>query len=308
MLKLHTYVTFHHKEVRMRSFSSQNEQHSDNTYLIDPESGAEMARLLDLDQLTTEAMGGLLPPGIVFKPGACVLDVACGPGGWVQQLAFAQPHIEVIGIDISQHMIEYAQAYAEVQGLDNTDFCVMDASKPLKFLDHAFNMVNMRFALAFMLPENWPGFLREVVRISKPGAIIRLTESEGFGFTSSPALAQLNTFTLQAMHRIGRTYHPLGYATNITPMLRHFLQRAGCQQIETNSCSIDFSAGTRGHILTLQNITVALQLMKPFLIQIGVTSSEEFERLLYQAEIETYAEDFSGVCYGFSAWAKTPVS
>ena len=32
-----------------------------NSYINDPESGAEMARLLDQDRTVTNAMGGLLP-------------------------------------------------------------------------------------------------------------------------------------------------------------------------------------------------------------------------------------------------------
>ena len=54
-----------------------------NTYILDPESPPEMARLIDLDRVVTKAMGGPLA-GIPDLPSeAKVLDVACGPGGWV---------------------------------------------------------------------------------------------------------------------------------------------------------------------------------------------------------------------------------
>ena len=36
-----------------------------NTYLIDTESGAEMARLLNQDRLLTKGMGGHLAGGVV---------------------------------------------------------------------------------------------------------------------------------------------------------------------------------------------------------------------------------------------------
>lgn len=66
-------------------------------------------------------------------------------------MAFAYPDIEVVGIDISQQMIEYARAQARVQGLDNAYFHVMDATQPLDFPDSSFDLINGR-TLAFLPP------------------------------------------------------------------------------------------------------------------------------------------------------------
>jgi hypothetical protein len=53
-----------------------------NSYINDPESGAEMARLLDQDHTLTKAMGGLLPElGSDIESMQDILDLACGPGG-----------------------------------------------------------------------------------------------------------------------------------------------------------------------------------------------------------------------------------
>ena len=52
-------------------------------HVIDPESAAEMTRLLNKSRLQTRHMGGLLPEqpdATVFQD---VLDIGCGPGGWV---------------------------------------------------------------------------------------------------------------------------------------------------------------------------------------------------------------------------------
>src|ERR1700753_1331797 len=91
----------------------------ENTYVVDAESSAEMARLMRQEQLITEGMGGLFPEGIDLSHADRILDIACGPGGWVIETAFTYPHIEVIGVDISHRMITYAQAQANVQGLTN---------------------------------------------------------------------------------------------------------------------------------------------------------------------------------------------
>ena len=64
----------------------------ENVYFNDPNSGGEMARLLDQDRLITQGMGGLLPErSNDFSGINRVLDVACGPGGWSQEVAFAYP-------------------------------------------------------------------------------------------------------------------------------------------------------------------------------------------------------------------------
>lgn len=60
-------------------------QRNENTYLNDPESGGEMARLLDQDRILTVSMGGLAPELDRVEEFRHVLDIACGPGGWVQE-------------------------------------------------------------------------------------------------------------------------------------------------------------------------------------------------------------------------------
>src|SRR5437660_12153153 len=98
-----------------------------------------MARLLDQDRLITKGMGGLFPERANDFSGLHrILDVACGPGGWVLEVAFAHPEIEVVGFDISQAMIDYANAKARVRGLNNARFLTMDMLKPLEFPDCSF--------------------------------------------------------------------------------------------------------------------------------------------------------------------------
>src|SRR5262249_14959306 len=116
-----------------------------NTYVIDTESGTEMARLIDHDRILTAAMGGLLPPDFEPAPGKTVLDLACGPGGWAQEVAFAYPEMQVLGIDISRKMLGYAQSLTQAKYLDNLQFEIMDVRRlPLPFPDSSFNLITTR--------------------------------------------------------------------------------------------------------------------------------------------------------------------
>lgn len=281
-------------------------QQSENTYIIDAENGTEMARLLDLDRLATACMGGLFPDGYTPQPGAHLLDVACGPGGWVQEVTFQYPNVEVTGIDISNSMILYARAQAEVQHLTNAHFQVMDATKPLLFSDDSFDLVNLRYALGFMLPEYWPLYLSEAMRIARPGALIRLTEAEGFGITNSAAVERLTATCLQVMEKAGLIYHPLGRTVGITYMIRQYLINAGCQNVQARPFYSDYSYGTEMHQLTCQNLLTAIQLIRPNVIKMQIVTEEEFDRLYDQASEEVQRPDFLAVGYALTAWGQVP--
>ena len=92
-----------------------SDEESRGTYFIDAESSAETTRLLSQDRLLTQAMGGVLAERQNLSGVRSVLDLACGPGGWDQDLAREHPDIEVYGFDINNEMIEYATALAKSQ-------------------------------------------------------------------------------------------------------------------------------------------------------------------------------------------------
>src|SRR5438094_299726 len=118
-----------------------------NTQLHYLDSGVEIARLINLDRMTTTAMGGVFAglPETDLPQLHNVLDLGCGPGSWVLDVAFAYPGCEVAGVDICQTMIEYAWARAHTQLLSNASFGVMDITQPLDFSDNTFDLVSARF-------------------------------------------------------------------------------------------------------------------------------------------------------------------
>lgn len=69
-------------------------QERKNSYFIDAENAAEMARLVYQDQLLTRTMGGVLAEQSDLSNIHNVLDIACGPGGWVLDVARANPRME----------------------------------------------------------------------------------------------------------------------------------------------------------------------------------------------------------------------
>ncbi|HCJ35618.1 MAG TPA: class I SAM-dependent methyltransferase, partial [Ktedonobacter sp.] len=198
------------------------------------DSGVELARLVEQEQAFTRALGGLIPEQLdqdaFLAPFRRVLDVACGSGGWVLSLAQAYPHLEVMGFDIDERMIIYATTQAGVGGLDNASFRVMDLNQPLDYPDNYFDLVSARF-MTVIPTEVWPSAERELVRITRPGGIIRHTEAEHYSVTNSPAFETLSGMWLRAFKRSGCTFSPDGRNTGNTPVLRRMLREAGCQNI-----------------------------------------------------------------------------
>ncbi|GHO99334.1 hypothetical protein KSF_093820 [Reticulibacter mediterranei] len=285
------------------SSSSANSSQSENTYFIDHESGAEMARLLDQDRLYTEAMGGFFSERSDLSTIHRMLDIGCGPGGWVQEVAYAYPDKEVVGIDISTAMISYAQAQAGVQHLENARFLVMDATEPLTFEDQSFDLVNARL-IAFLTPQQWPSLIQECLRILRPGGILRLTECQGPGITNSAAFEQQVSFFAQALYRAGQSYSPDGRQLGIVPMLSGFLRRAGCQHIGHRAHMIDFSAGEAAQALWSRDMKTFFKLLQPFFLATGVTTQEEADKLYTQMEIDMLSDDFSGVHLFTTVWGE----
>ena len=273
---------------------------SGNVYISDSESGAEMARLLDQDRLVTKGMGGLLPERSNDFTGIhLVLDAACGPGGWALELAFKHPDIEVVGFDISQAMIDYANTQARVQGLENASFGVMNLLKPLDFSDNSFDLSNVRF-VNFIPAAAWPPFVRELARITRPGGFIRITESEWWYFTTSPALETLNSMVIKAIQVQGG-YSQTGRFTGILPMLRSLLRDVGCVNIKLASHVIDFSFGTEAYEGFRRDASVVFKLFQPFIIRMQVATQEELDRLYNQMILEMLQEDFRGLMMPLTA-------
>jgi len=277
------------------------DENNENTYIIDPESGAEMARLLNQDHCMNEAMEGLFLQNVELDTVLTVLDVACGPGGWVQEVAFSYPHIKVTGIDISRTMVQFARQQARVQFLHNASFQVMDARAPIAFSDGSFDLVNARFLAAFLPRNEWPRVVKEFARLTRPGGTVVLTETDIFGpgSTNGPALEELNALCCQAVYLAGLY---AGTGTLVTSVLDQFLQEAGCQNIQYEWHALDFSAGTPAYLPIISNLRLALKLVQPFLLKTVKTTQERLDTLYEQALQEMMLDTFRANTKLLTVW------
>ena len=289
--------------------ASTNPPKRENTYIINTENGIEMARLLDQDRLLTKGIGGLfsgLTASEVTRISR-ILDIGCGPGGWAQEVVFAYPNKEVIGFDISQSMVEYAQAQARVQGLQAVSFYVMDALEPLDFPDEHFDLVNARLISGFMVPAAWPALMQECLRVLRPGGTLRLTEVE-MPFTNSLTHETIWRWLYRALKQTGQSCSPSGELLGIIPLLSSFLQQAGFQGIRQIPYVIDYSIGTVFHNSFQLDFWSFCKLLKPFLIKTGVTTPEQFDQVFEQMQVEMQANTFRALRLFLTVVGTKPLS
>jgi len=272
-------------------------------YVLNADTPTEMVRLATQGQLLTEAMGGLFPErGESLAGVERLLDVACGPGDWAIAVARDYYPVQVVGIDISRQMVEYATARAQSMGFDNCSFQVMDATGPLDFSGASFDLVNARFVVGFLDARSWPAFVREMARVLRPGGVLRLTEPERVE-TNKPSLEKLADLALQALSRAGKSFGgPGGERVGITEVLPHLLSDAGLLDVQTRDCRLVFDAGLPAHEPFAQNLRVGYELIKPFVIRAGVSDQGELDALLRNAELELLSPDFRGSMPIRTAW------
>ena len=279
---------------------------SSHEYVIDIEEAAETGRLMEQARLYTKAMGGVFPEPLDLTPVKQILDIACGPGGWAIEVAFEHPDKEIVGIDINETMIRYAFAQARVRKLQHVTFEVMDATKPLKFHDASFDLINARLLVGFMDRASWPRLLVECKRLLRPGGIVRLTEFETV-ISSSAALQRLQGCLYQVLSQQGRTFSVDGSSMGVTHMLGRLMQQAGFENIEHRAFSIDGSFNSELHYTGIKDAEVLYSLLKPYLIQSGVIAESEYERQYQQMLADFLNEEYAAISYGLTAWATKPL-
>jgi len=278
----------------------------DTAHLIDWSSGAETARLILQDKLVTQAMGGPLPAFLDLTTVRTVLDLACGPAGWALNVAFLYPDIEVVGVDVNPRTVDYARAEAEVQGLPNAHFLEMDLLAPLDFPSESFDLIQGRFLSSFLPREGWPVLVEECRRILRPGGILHLIEGDAWSISGGHAVLHAARLALKAMFKAGLSFASEGNSLGLSPLLPRFLGRAGFRDISMSPHMLDCSVGSPGYDGAYQNFTVALELMQPFIVRMGVATQDELTRLHEQMRIEMTSDDFYALWYFVAASGRKP--
>jgi ubiquinone/menaquinone biosynthesis C-methylase UbiE len=269
------------------------------TYFSDAENAGEMARLIKQARFTTKGWGGPFPNQLDLSAFHNVLDLACGPGEWVQDVAKANPTMQVTGVDLSQTMIAFANDIS--REISNAHFQVMDITRRMDFPDNSFDFINSHFIFGFMKTSAWPTLLQECKRILRPGGAVILNEPE-FPLSNSLPFEQLGGFFAQAMRKAGQSFSPDGRHFGITLMLKPLLADAGFERLQQEGRITDISAGTELHTFLYEDYRTLFHLVQPFLLTMSVTTADEFKRIYHQMLHDLNTSSFRAFGCAVRAW------
>lgn len=108
-----------------------------------------------------------------MKKGGLILDSGCGPGR--DSKIFTDAGYGIIGIDLSEKLLDYAKDYAP-----RADFMMMDM-RELKFADNTFDGVWAMSSLMHLSKSDLPSALMEHYRVLKDGGPFYLSLKRGSG-------------------------------------------------------------------------------------------------------------------------------
>jgi SAM-dependent methyltransferase len=266
-------------------------------YINDAESAGELSRLDHQAGLVSQAIGHL-PYALRGRPFQKILDLGCGSGRWVLDMAYHYPDAEIIGVDISTTLVEYARARAKTMNRQNVKFIQFDAleGKLNELGRGSYDLINLRFAVGWLRGlDQWTKLLERCHHLNTPGGYTILTEGEGL-YTDSHALHRLHEITVQAL-RIGEYGLPsFGDDLGLAAQLGTLLYRSGFSQVALEGGAIDFSFYHPEENMAWCNSFHALIVEGgSFFIKMGVTTAEELAELSLRVRGELYNDAFSGV-------------
>ena len=283
--------------------SQRNEQPS--TYVVqDRQNKDELVRLTIQARMVAAWMGGVLPEQDDPASLHHVLDVACGTGAWIIEAAQSYPAMSLVGVDISQRMIEHARQQAAANHVeDRTEFHVMDALQGLELPDASFDLVNLRFAVGFLRIWDWPKMINEMLRVTRAGGVVRVTEAEVAPQNSSPALTQLSAMMRHALFSAGHLFkdESTGISANLGPLLAQY----GCKQVQTKVYKTEYKAGTPELKLYYEDMMRVFQISRPFIQKWG-SPTKNYDELYRRLSDEMLQPDFRLAGDLVTAWGVKP--
>lgn len=283
---------------------------SSHTYVFEPEDQAELTRLENQSSLVTRGLGGVLPERNNILPSDClhVLDLGCGPGEWVRQVASLHPQVQVTGMDISSIMVAYAQNQADAAQISNAHFIQGTLLEAFHFPDNSFDFVNERLLGAVLRRERWSGFFQECLRITRPGGWIRVTEPNELWRANQPAWERMSPWQREMLHRSGygfATSEPVEHL-NLAPALARLLAEEGWTEVVSQERTMEFPIGSDIYQGMCENACVVAKGFAPMYFRFGLTTPEEFQQTYDEMVAEMTANDFYGYWRFYTITARKP--
>ncbi|KAH6966463.1 S-adenosyl-L-methionine-dependent methyltransferase [Fusarium venenatum] len=172
-------------------------------------------------------LSGLFDRRLIFPPIRSprrVLDCGCGTGDWAMEVATQYPDSEVLGIDVSPHMIPENPP-------DNMELQVDDLNARFTFKSNHFDLVHSQMVAGGIHANRWRSYVRDIFRVLKPGGWCQIVEiyfnaqSDNGTLTPDHALSQWSRQYLESQEPHHDPRAPLQMAS--------WMRSAGFTEVES---------------------------------------------------------------------------
>jgi len=195
------------------------------------ENQGELARLKQQAAIVSEMEGRVLRE-VGLKAGMRVLDLACGPGVVTTLLAEMVTPADVIGVDLSEDLLNEARAYLKSRGTTNATFQQGDVYS----LDESlglFDFIYTRFLFQHLADPKQA--LSKILPRLSPGGRLCVVDIDDAWLTLHPEPAGFQRFTKRAAEGQSRS----GGDRNVGRKLGGMLQEAGLEQVDVHVTTVN---------------------------------------------------------------------
>ncbi|RGB24537.1 S-adenosyl-L-methionine-dependent methyltransferase [Rhizophagus diaphanus] len=105
----------------------------------------------------------------IIEGGCKVLDIGCGPGTWLLDLSNKYENSYFFGVDIKPIFPREIKP-------KNLEFIEADVTNGLSFRDNEFDFTHADLMSLMFTPEQWDIVLSELIRVTKPGGYIEISD------------------------------------------------------------------------------------------------------------------------------------
>jgi len=186
-----------------------------------------------------------LVPGLTdrLSQGIRMLDLGCGRGRMLTRLAALYPRSRFVGMDLSQHAIDYARQEASRAGLNNTQFAAVDLSD----FDQTAEPESFDFITTFDAIHDQAkplNVLKGIYRALKPEGAYLMQDVNGTSHVHKDIEHPIGTFlyTISCMHCMTVSLAQGGEGLGAMwgeEKTREYLQKAGFRSITTRRLAHD---------------------------------------------------------------------
>ncbi|GLV60154.1 hypothetical protein KDH_69770 [Dictyobacter sp. S3.2.2.5] len=198
-----------------------------------------------------------------------ILDVACGTGRWMYEMAQTFPQASLVGID----MVTPQSLKSNLNFPRQCMFKQGNVAQGLPFVHDSFDFVHQRLLILGLQATAWPPLLQNLIRVTRPGGWIELVESDLICRRLGPQTA-----------RLGQWVHEISVRRGVDPSYPQRLglqmQQMGLVNVSMQKVSIPLGRWG-GHIgsMMLQDMMAVIKATRSLVSAYAGISPEEYDRM-----------------------------